>query len=220
MKKIWVIILLVFLPTILFSQWSFVGSASVGTSEVDNNYAKKFYKDSKGKMGLDFSFTARYSIWKFYLSSGVGFQTFKSQSGYPMISNEVDYGQLGPEFSYSNIYVPATIGFSYDRWKIYPIAEVGVNVLFTTELKDRLDINDKTTSRLGGAKSTVIGYVMQAGVGYAFNDIYSLETKFRFAGTGDVSTYKYPDGRNYKSTWQYVGVQVSFVVKIPKAYFE
>lgn len=218
MKKIGVFILLVFFPTILFSQWSFAGSAAVGVSEVKNNYMKKYYKDSKGQLGLDFAVTARYTIWKLYLSSGVGFQTFKSQSGRSMESSLIDYKSLNPQFSYSNVYVPLTIGFNYNRWKIYPIAEAGVKFLFTTELKDRLDINSETTSRIGGSKSTVVAFVGQAGVGYAFNYRYSLEAKFRFSSTGDVSIYKYPDGTNYKSTWQFIGAQVSFVVRIPKTY--
>lgn len=216
MKRIGVIILLVFFPTILFSQWSLAGSASVGMSEAKNNYMKKYYKDSKGQLGLDFAFTARYTLWKFYLSTGVGFQTFKSQSGYTMTSPTVDYKSLNPEFSYSSVYVPATIGFKYDRWRIYPIAEAGINVLFTTELKDRLAPSTETTARLGGAKSTVLAFVGQAGVGYAFNHKYALEVKFRYTASGNVSTHKDPSGEDYKSTWQYVGVQASFVVSLPK----
>ncbi len=201
----------------LFSQWSLVSSASVGISEAKNDYMKTYYKSSKGQLGLDFAFTARYAIWKLFVSSGIGFQTFKSESGRTLESSLIDYKNLNPQFSYSNIYVPLTIGFSYDRWKLYPIAEAGVNVLFTTELKDRLAIGNETSSRMGGSNSTVLAFVMQAGIGYAFSDKCSFEAKLRFSTTGDVSRYTYANGKNYKSTWQYVGAQASFVVKIPSS---
>ncbi len=213
MKRIWIIILLVFFPTILFSQWSFAGSVSTGTSKVSNDYMK-FYKTSKGSQGFDLAFTARYAIWKIYVSSGVGFQAYKSQSGYVMTSSVVDYQALNPEFSYSDVYVPLTIGFSHDRWKLYPVVEAGVAVNFTIESKDRLAIGNETTSRLGGANATVLSYIAQAGLGYGFNDRYSLEAKLRFSGTGNVSNQKNTNGTNYKSTWQFIGAQVSFVVRI------
>lgn len=211
MKKIWGIIVLIFFPTILFSQWSLGGSVSTGISKVDNDYMT-YYKDSKGKMGLDFSVTARYTIWYFYASTGVGYQSFKSESGYEMRSSTIDYKSLNPEFSYANVYVPVTVGFLYDRWKVYPVAEVGVNVNFPVSLKDRLEIGNEVTTKRGVSKSVVPAFVVQGGVGYGLSERCSLEAKLRYSTSGNVSNHKKSNGSDYKSTWQYIGGQVSFVM--------
>ncbi|MDR0660278.1 MAG: hypothetical protein LBG19_05645 [Prevotellaceae bacterium] len=207
MKRIWVVIFLIFFPTILFSQWSFVGSVSGGISEIENDFTKP-YRNNKGKMGADLSVAVRYSIWKFYVSSGVGYQAFKSESGYVFNSNINGYKNLHPEFSYSNIYIPVTIGFIYDRWRVYPIAETGVHVGFPVSLEDRLEISPTVTTKHGEARLTVIGFMLQAGAGFALSERFAIEAKFRYFSSENTSNFQ-----GYKSTWQYIGGQVSFIVK-------
>ena len=217
MKKILVVILLTFLPVVAFSQWSrwsIVGSVAAGISEVDNAYMT-YYKDSKGKMGIDMALTARYSVWRIYLSSGVGYQSFKSQSGYELTSSTVKYNGVQPEFSYSNIYVPVTVGFNhYKWWKLYPVVEMGATINFPVELKDRLEIGNEVTTRRGDSKGTVVSFVAQGGLGYSFNDRCSVEAKFRFSTSGSVSTYKDISGKDYNSTWQFIGGQLSLVINL------
>lgn len=213
MKKVWVLALLVLLPTVMFAQWRAVASVSGGLSEVDNIYMK-FYNDSKAKVGYDFSATVRYAYKVFYASSGVGFQAFKAESGYAMNSSVIDYGKTRPEFSYSNIYIPVTLGFNYNAWKVYPLAEMGIQVGLPVEVKDRIVIGNEVTTKRGDPKAVVLSFVIQGGVGYIFSKKCAVEAKLRYTSSGNVSTYEDKVGKKYKSTWNYVGGQVSLVVAL------
>lgn len=216
MKRIYSVIFLIFLPTILFSQWSnWSISASVagGISEVDNPSTKFYKKDSKGKIGADMALTVRYSIWRFYASSGIGFQTFKSQCGYTMTSTSIRYNELNPDLSYSNLYIPVYVGFKYNRWRVYPVAEAGINVNFPIGLKDRVVIGNDITDVVGNPKAVTFSYVAQGGVGFAFSQQWSLEAKFKYLKSLNVSEDKESTGKDYKSTWTFMGGQVSMVLR-------
>lgn len=217
MKKIWVSILLVLLPTVVFSQWSgwsIAVSGSAGISEANNSSTKYYKENTKGKIGTDVSFTARYAIRMFYLSSGVGFQAFTSQSGYVMRSDTVSYGGLRPDFSYSNLYIPLTVGFRYDRWKLYPLVELGANVHFPTGLKDRIVVGNDVTDVVGSAKFVTLSFVAQGGLGLSLGGRCALEAKLRYSTSSDVSKEDKRVRNNTKSTWTYTGGQLSMVVKL------
>ena len=219
MKKIWIFALLIFLPTILLSQpsnWSINASVGAGISKADNPSTKFYKNDSKGKIGTDLSVTVRYSFLQmFFVSSGIGFQAFKSQCGYTMNSSAIDYNGLKPDLSYSNIYFPFTVGFSNsERWRLYPVAELGAGLNFATGLKDKVEIGSVTTDVVGKARVMAPSFIAQGGVGYLLSYKVSLEAKLRYVTVPNVSDDMDVNNKAYKSTWMFMGGQLSLLIRL------
>jgi hypothetical protein len=220
MKKIIVLLLLV-LPTSLTAQWSIIPSVGVGNSRMENDRYSYYYTDAK--LGYDVSVATRYSLGLFFASVGVGYQDFKSSDYLSSLLVE-ENGQHLSDYKYSNIYLPISVGFHYNKLRLYPIAEVGINIMIPT----KLDISRGGISVDSNSKSIAFAYLGEFGAGYKLTSKLGAEIKFSYTKLEDIgnsvvpiSAYLDPDTNSWIMVYKeddikcrFISVQASLVIKL------